>query len=107
MSSFFNVKTLVLIALCLQNSGFTLLRKYILKYERVSTYEVLLVSELIKLVVSVYIVYMEEANERSKALPTVEEIESQSKVRLHSWPSRFWPASNLLILHIFLSRVLF
>lgn len=55
-SSFFSIKTIVLISLCLQNAGYTLLRKYTTKYENVSSKEILFVSEVIKLVISIYLI---------------------------------------------------
>eukprot|EP01035_Chromulina_nebulosa_P041920 gene41920-56770_t len=47
-------KTWILIAICLQNAGYSLTRKYSVKYENVSSKEILIVSELLKLVVSIW-----------------------------------------------------
>ncbi len=55
-SSTYSTKSLILIAICLQNAGYTLLRKYSVQTEAVSSKEILLVSELIKIVVSIYLV---------------------------------------------------
>jgi solute carrier family 35 (UDP-sugar transporter), member A1/2/3 len=55
-SSFFNIKTIVLVSLCLQNAGYTLLRKYTTKFEHVSSKEILLVSEVMKLLFSIYMI---------------------------------------------------
>lgn len=54
--NFFSIKTIVLISLCLQNAGYTLLRKYTTKYENVSSKEILFVSEVMKLVISIYLI---------------------------------------------------
>jgi UDP-sugar transporter A1/2/3 len=55
-SNFFSIKTIVLISLCLQNAGYTLLRKYTTKYEHVSSKEILFVSEVMKLGISIYLI---------------------------------------------------
>lgn len=52
----FSFRTAILVALLLQNSGYTLLRKYSTMTEDVSSKEILLVGELIKLVFSTYVV---------------------------------------------------
>mmetsp|Transcript_12016 Transcript_12016/g.17989 ORF Transcript_12016/g.17989 Transcript_12016/m.17989 type:complete len:380 (+) Transcript_12016:18-1157(+) len=49
-----SLKTWILIAICLQNAGYSLIRKYSVKYENVSSKEILIVSEIIKLVVSIW-----------------------------------------------------
>lgn len=49
-------RTIILIALCLQNAGYTLFRKYSTMTENVSSKEILLVGEIIKLFVSVWFV---------------------------------------------------
>jgi len=51
-SSLSSLKTVILVSLCLQNAGYTLLRKYSRQTEHVSSTEILLVSELIKVAVS-------------------------------------------------------
>ncbi len=55
-ANFFSIKTIVLISLCLQNAGYTLLRKYTTKYEDVSSKEILFVSEVMKFVISIYLI---------------------------------------------------
>jgi Nucleotide-sugar transporter len=50
-----SLRTSILVAICLQNAGYTLLRKYSTANENVSSKEILLVSEVIKLVVSAWI----------------------------------------------------
>lgn len=47
-----NLRSIILISICLQNAGYTLLRKYSTANENVSSKEILLLSEVIKLVVS-------------------------------------------------------
>ncbi len=49
-----SLKTGILLSLCLQNAGYTLLRKYSTKYENVSSKEILFISEIIKLFFSLY-----------------------------------------------------
>jgi PDZ domain-containing secreted protein len=49
-----SIRTAILVALLLQNSGYTLLRKYSTMTEDVSSREILLVGELIKFVFSTY-----------------------------------------------------
>jgi hypothetical protein len=61
----FSFRTAILVALLLQNSGYTLLRKYSTMTEDVSSKEILLVGELIKLVFSTYVVLF--GNEQSDA----------------------------------------
>ena len=47
-SSIISLRTAILVAICLQNAGYTLLRKYSTMTQRVSSKEILLVSEIIK-----------------------------------------------------------
>lgn len=49
-----SIRTTILVALLLQNSGYTLFRKYSTMTEDVSSREILLVGELIKFVFSTY-----------------------------------------------------
>lgn len=56
ISAMFTIKTVVLVSLCLQNAGYTLLRKYTTRFENVSSKEILLVSEVIKLIFSIYMI---------------------------------------------------
>ena len=49
------LRTGILVGICLQNAGYTLLRKYSTQYEHVSSKEILLVSEIIKVLVSVFL----------------------------------------------------
>lgn len=51
-----SLKTGILVSLCLQNAGYTLLRKYSTKYENVSSKEILFISEIVKLLFSLYMV---------------------------------------------------
>ena len=55
MTSKMSLKTGILIALCLQNAGYTLLRKLSTSTEKVSSKEILLIAELIKFVISTYL----------------------------------------------------
>lgn len=57
----YSLKSIILISLCLQNAGYTLLRKYTTKYEDVSSKEILLVSEFVKMIFSIYMVLQEDA----------------------------------------------
>lgn len=50
-----SLRTSILVAICLQNAGYTLLRKYSTANENVSSKEILLVSEILKLVVASWI----------------------------------------------------
>jgi solute carrier family 35 (UDP-sugar transporter), member A1/2/3 len=50
-------KATILVAVCLQNAGYTLLRKYSTMTEDVSSREILLVGEVIKVVVATYFTY--------------------------------------------------
>lgn len=50
-----SLKTIILISLCLQNAGYTLLRKYSTATENVSSKEILIVAEIIKIVVSIWL----------------------------------------------------
>eukprot|EP01041_Mallomonas_annulata_P011788 gene11788-24702_t len=52
----FTLRTIILVALCLQNGGYTLLRKYSMMTENVSSKEILLVGEIIKLFVSTWFI---------------------------------------------------
>jgi len=52
----YSLKSTILIALCLQNAGYTLLRKYSTKYEQISSKEILLVAEILKMIFSCYYV---------------------------------------------------
>ncbi len=52
----FSIKTAVLVGLCLQNAGYTLLRKFTTQHEHVSSKEILLVSEVMKLLFSLYMI---------------------------------------------------
>jgi len=61
MSGVFSIRTIVLVALCLQNAVYTLMRKYSTKYEDVSAKEILLVGEVIKIFFSI-IMIMREAD---------------------------------------------
>jgi UDP-sugar transporter A1/2/3 len=59
------IRTMILVTLCLQNAGYTLIRKYSTITENVSSKEILLVAECIKLVLAVWFILNDE--ERSDA----------------------------------------
>lgn len=65
MENNYSIRTIILVALCLQNACYTLVRKYSTKYEDVSSKEILLVSELIKIVFSVYMIINEKDSTKS------------------------------------------
>jgi UDP-sugar transporter A1/2/3 len=67
ISAMFTIKTAVLVLLCLQNAGYTLLRKYTTRFENVSSKEILLVSELIKLMFSMYMISVDTDGLKSDA----------------------------------------
>jgi UDP-sugar transporter A1/2/3 len=66
----FSLKTTILVALCLQNAGYTLLRKYTTQNENVSAREILIVSEIIKLGFSIYMLLKETELDKSDAQGT-------------------------------------
>jgi|EP01033_Poteriospumella_lacustris_P010348 UDP-sugar transporter A1/2/3 len=78
--NFFSVKSVVLVSLCLQNAGYTLLRKYTTKYENVSSKEILLVSEIMKLCISIYLI--------------AHDTESKSDAQGTGWSRLWWLAKN-------------
>ena len=63
-----STKTIVLISLCLQNCLYTLLRKYSTKYEDVSYKEILLLSEIIKIIFSMYMIINDKEQSKSDAV---------------------------------------
>jgi UDP-sugar transporter A1/2/3 len=65
MENNFSIRTIILVALCLQNACYTLVRKYSTKYEDVSAKEILIVSEVIKIAFSVYMVLTETDSSKS------------------------------------------
>lgn len=65
MENNYSIRTIILVALCLQNACYTLVRKYSTKYEDVSSKEILFVSELIKIVFSVYMIMNETDSTKS------------------------------------------
>jgi solute carrier family 35 (UDP-sugar transporter), member A1/2/3 len=67
---FFSIKSAVLISLCLQNAGYTLLRKWTTQNERVSSKEILFVSEVLKLIFSLYMVINDVEGMKSDAQGT-------------------------------------
>lgn len=67
MSNNFSIKTVILILLCLQNACYTLVRKYSTKYEDVSSKEILLVGEIIKVVFSIYVTLTDTDSSNSDA----------------------------------------
>ena len=54
MQSLFSLKTSILLCVCLQNAGYTLIRKYSTMTEDVSSREILFVGEVIKVVIASY-----------------------------------------------------
>jgi UDP-sugar transporter A1/2/3 len=50
-----SLRTAILIGVCLQNAGYTLIRKYSTQTENVSSKEVLLMAELFKLIIATYL----------------------------------------------------
>ena len=65
MENNFSIRTIILVALCLQNACYTLVRKYSTKYEDVSAKEILIVSEIIKIAFSIYMVLNEPDSTKS------------------------------------------
>lgn len=65
MENNFSIRTIILVALCLQNACYTLVRKYSTKYEDVSSKEILFVSEIIKIVFSIYMIMNEKDTTKS------------------------------------------
>jgi hypothetical protein len=63
-----SLRSAILASLCLQNAGYTLLRKHSTSTENVSSKEVLLVAELLKLVLATYFTLTNET-EASDARP--------------------------------------
>jgi UDP-sugar transporter A1/2/3 len=49
-----SIKTWILILICLQNAGYSLIRKYSVANENVSSKEILIVAEFLKLFISIY-----------------------------------------------------
>lgn len=64
-NSIFTLRNCILAGVLLQNAGYTLLRKYSTMKEKVSSKEILLVSELIKITFAIY--FTLTSNERSDA----------------------------------------
>jgi hypothetical protein len=65
MENNYSIRTIILVALCLQNACYTLVRKYSTKYEDVSSKEILIVSEVIKIIFSVYMILNESDSTKS------------------------------------------
>lgn len=63
----FSIKTAVLVSLCLQNAGYTLLRKYTTQHEHVSSKEILFVSEILKILFSLYMITHDSEGLKSDA----------------------------------------
>ena len=51
MSQTISLRTMILVGVCLQNAGYTLIRKYSTMTENVSSKEILLIGEIIKMYV--------------------------------------------------------
>lgn len=52
-SNKYSIKSIILISLCLQNAGYALIRKYSTQTEKVSSKEILLVAELLKIILAI------------------------------------------------------
>lgn len=63
----FSIKTAVLVGLCLQNAGYTLLRKYTTQNQDVSSKEILFVSEIMKILFSLYMIIYDVDGAKSDA----------------------------------------
>lgn len=63
----FSIKSAVLVGLCLQNAGYTLLRKYTTQHENVSSKEILFVSEILKIIFSLYMIVYDVDGSKSDA----------------------------------------
>lgn len=61
----FSFRTAILVTICLQNAGYTLLRKYSTQTENVSSKEILLVSEVLKVLFASYFIL--KGDEKSDA----------------------------------------
>ena len=66
VSGLLNLRTSILLAVCLQNAGYTLIRKYSTMTENVSSREILFVGEVIKVVISTYFT-LENARTRQES----------------------------------------
>eukprot|EP01039_Chlorochromonas_danica_P008101 gene8104-8936_t len=77
----FSIKTAVLVSLCLQNAGYTLLRKYTTQHEHVSSKEILFVSEVLKILFSLYMITHDSEGLKSDAPGT-------------GWTKIFWLICN-------------
>ena len=60
-----SLKTSILVAICLQNAGYALFRKYSTKYENVSSKEILIVSEFLKLIISIWMIFYGDSEKTS------------------------------------------
>lgn len=65
-----SVKTWILILICVQNAGYSLIRKYSVANENVSSKEILIVAEFLKMIISVYMTLndTEESDAEGKGL---------------------------------------
>lgn len=61
------LKIAILVSLCLQNACYTLVRKYSTKYEDVSSKEILIISEFIKIVFSAWMIVRDKEADLSDA----------------------------------------
>ena len=52
--SMLSIRSIILISLCLQNAGYTVLRKLSTKTEEVSSKEILIVAEIIKIFIAIW-----------------------------------------------------
>lgn len=53
-TTMFSLKGIILVSLCLQNAGYTLLRKYSTQTENVSSKEILIIAEILKLIMATW-----------------------------------------------------
>ncbi len=62
-----SLKTWILLSICLQNAGYSLVRKYSVQTEDVSSKEILLLSEVIKIIIAIYMT-LNDSPENSSAM---------------------------------------
>lgn len=53
-STVFSLKVIILVSLCLQNAGYTLIRKYSTLTENISSKEILIIAEILKLIMATW-----------------------------------------------------
>lgn len=65
-NDFRSIKTIILVALCLQNAGYTLLRKLSTKTENVSSKEILIIAEFLKIFIAIWFTLTEKEKSDSE-----------------------------------------